>query len=129
MQRNSVMETNRKTLQAVLAASKVRESTRHLLEAIYLGTKPRDAAVVDFGIDSAQHLFALAVPVLNGDITPQQLDQALGNGPMLTRLAREAPSSVNNKITFDMPWHRLLREQLPAERAAKVNGREMEMER
>lgn len=129
MQRNSVIEANHKTLQDVLASAKVRDSTRYLLEAIYLGTKPRDAAVVDFGIDSAQHLYALAVPVLKGEITPQQLDQALGDGAMLTRLAREAPSSVDNKITFDMPWHRLLREQLPAERAAKVQVREMEMDR
>jgi hypothetical protein len=129
MQRNSVMEANRKALQEVLATATVRDSTRYLLEAIYFGTKPRDAAVVDFGIDSVQHLYALAVPVLKGEITPQQLDQALGNGAMLTRLAREAPSSVDNQITFDMPWHQLLREHLPAERTAKAQVREMEMER
>lgn len=129
MQGDSVIEANRQSLQAVLATSPVRDSTRYLPEPIYLGTKPCDTAVVDFGIDSAQHLYALSLPVLKGEITPQQLDQALGNGAMLTRLAREAPSSVDKQITFDMPWHRLLREQWPAERSAKSQVREMEMER
>src|SRR5581483_1385184 len=113
--------------QTALADTQLRSSTRYLLESIYLGTKPRDAVVVDFGIDSAKHLYALAVPVLKGEITPRQLDQAVGNGAMLTNLARDAPSSVDQEIRFETRWHQLLREHLPAERTARIREAEMEL--
>ena len=49
---------------------------------------PRAGAIVDFGLKSQEHYEALYYPVREGEITPEQLDAALGKGEKLTALAQ-----------------------------------------
>jgi hypothetical protein len=85
----------------------IRDTTRNLVEAILLDVWPRPAAVVDFGLDSQAHYEALYYPVRKGEITPEQLDAALGKGAELTALAREAPSNPHKEIAFRTSWDAL----------------------
>lgn len=78
----------------------VRPVTRNLIESVMLDAWPRNAAIVDFGIDSQKHYEALYYPIREGEIMPARLEQALGNGPMLTELARSAPSNPHHDIEF-----------------------------
>ena len=79
---------------------KVRPVTRNLVESVMLDAWPRNAAIVDFGIDSQKHYEALYYPIRKGEIMPGQLDLALGNGPMLTELTRNAPSNPHREVEF-----------------------------
>ena len=79
---------------------KVRPVTRNLVESVMLDAWPRNAAIVDFGIDSQTHYEALYYPIREGEIMPGQLDLALGNGPMLTELTRNAPSNPHREVEF-----------------------------
>jgi hypothetical protein len=82
----------------------VRPVTKNLVEAIMLDVWPRTAAVIDFGLDSRRHYEALYYPVREGEITPRQLDVALGKGPELTQLVRAAPSNPHKDIEFVTSW-------------------------
>jgi hypothetical protein len=82
----------------------IRDTTRNLVEAILLDVWPRNAAVVDFGLDSQAHYEALYYPVRAGAITPEQLDAALGKGAELTALARGAPGNPHKEIAFRTSW-------------------------
>jgi hypothetical protein len=59
---------------------------------------------VDFGLKSQEHYEALYYPVREGEITPEQLDVALGKGEQLTALAREARSNPHKQIKFRTDW-------------------------
>lgn len=82
----------------------LRPLTKQLVEAIALDAWPGNAAVVDFGLDSQEHYEALYYPVRNGEITPAQLEAALGKGPKLTELANNAPSNPHKGIVFSTSW-------------------------
>jgi hypothetical protein len=83
----------------------LRPLTRKLIDAIMLDVLPSGAAVLtDFGIDSQQHYEALYYPVRAGEITPMQLEKALGNGPRLTELTRGSPSNPHRDIEFKTSW-------------------------
>jgi hypothetical protein len=82
----------------------VRDTTRNLIEAIRLDTWPRAGAIVDFGINSQQHYEALYYGVREGEITPQALDAALGNGAKLTALVQSAASNPHREIVFRTDW-------------------------
>jgi hypothetical protein len=82
----------------------IRPTTQNLVEAIWLDVWPRNAAIVDFGLKSQQHYEALYYAVREGEITPEQLDAALGKGEKLTALARSAPSNPHRSITFGTDW-------------------------
>jgi hypothetical protein len=111
----------RKQEPASLATSacdeRLKSSTSYLLEAISTGTEPRDAAKVDFGIESEKHFEALSHSVLNGKITPEMLDASLGNGAALTHLVKNDRTNPHRGIVFETGWHELLRQRIPAERA------------
>jgi hypothetical protein len=104
---------------------KVRPVTRNLIESVMLDTWPRDAAIVDFGIDSQQHYDALYYPIRNDEMAPLVLDAAMGHGEKLTELARGAPSNPHKAIEFHTSWDVLLGRERPAaerpETASKPN--------
>jgi hypothetical protein len=82
----------------------IRPATRDLINAVLLDVWPSHTAVVDFGLDSQKHLEALYYPLRHGDITPEQVDASLGNGPQLTALARSSPSNPHKDIEFRTSW-------------------------
>jgi hypothetical protein len=89
--------------------TRIRDTTRNLVQSVMLDNWPRSAAIIDFGLKSQQHYEALYYPIREGEITPQQLDAALGNGDELTGLARAAPSNPHRGITFHTDWDEILR--------------------
>lgn len=94
----------------------VRPVTQSLFGLIMLDLMPGSPAVMaDFGLDGwgatedrklAAHrrYEALYYPIRAGEITVEQLDQALGNGPKLTLLVRHAPSNPHKEIVFKTAW-------------------------
>jgi hypothetical protein len=82
----------------------VRDTTRNLVEAIWLDVWPRSGAIVDFGLKSQEHYEALYYPVRDGEVTAEALDAALGNGERLTALARAAHSNPHRDILFRTDW-------------------------
>jgi hypothetical protein len=88
----------------------VRDTTRNLVESLMLDVWPRNGAIVDFGLKSQEHYEALYYPLREGEITPEQLDAAMGKGEQLTALAREARSNPHKQIKFRTDWDDLLPE-------------------
>ena len=78
----------------------VRPVTRDLVTSILMDAWPSHAAIVDFGIDSQKHYEALHGPIREAEIMPKELDAALGNGPKLTAMTREAPSNPHKDVEF-----------------------------
>jgi hypothetical protein len=91
----------------------VRPVTRNLIESIMLDAWPRNAAIVDFGIDSQRHYEALYYPIRNHEIAPLVLDAAMGHGEKLTELVRAAPNNPHKDIQFDTSWDELLGREKP----------------
>jgi hypothetical protein len=89
----------------------VRDTTRNLVESVLLDVWPRNGAIVDFGLKSQEHYEALYYPVREGELTPAQLDEALGKGEKLTALARSARSNPHRNIEFRTDWDELGLEQ------------------
>src|ERR1700736_4859614 len=86
----------------------VRPTTRNLVTSILMDAWPSHAAVVDFGIDSQKHYEALYFPIREAEIMPSALDAALGDGPKLTALAREAASNPHKDVEFHTSWDLIL---------------------
>jgi hypothetical protein len=82
----------------------VRPVTRNLIESVMLDAWPRDAAIVDFGLDSQKHYEALYYPIRELEIMPAALDEALGHGGKLTELVREARSNPHRDVGFSTSW-------------------------
>jgi hypothetical protein len=83
---------------------RIRDTTRNLVQAVLLDVWPRNAAIVDFGIDTQEHYEALYYPLRHGDITPGQVDAALGKGMVLTELVNAAPHNPHKGIVFHTGW-------------------------
>jgi hypothetical protein len=86
----------------------VRPVTRNLVTSVLMDAWPNHAAVVDFGIDSQKHYEALYYPIREAEIMPQTLDAALGDGPTLTALARDAASNPHKDVEFHTSWDLIL---------------------
>ena len=71
------------------------------------------ALALEKGISEDVMLEALANAVLNGDITPEDLDAALGNGPLLTKLVQQAPLKHHKGLVFRTPWDEMRKEKGP----------------
>lgn len=99
--------------------TKIRSTTRDLIESIKLDSWPRAAAVVDFGLDSQQHYEALYYPIRHREIAPVVLDAAMGHGEKLTELARNAPSNPHRDISFHTSWDDLLGRDKPKDAASE----------
>jgi hypothetical protein len=80
----------------------VREVAGNAYTAILLDAWPSPAGVMDFGIDSSEHFEALKYEIRNGRISPEQLDDALGWGPALTKLIRT--DNPYHGVTFKTKW-------------------------
>ena len=86
----------------------VRPVTRGLVINILLDQWPSHTAVVDFGIDSQKHYEALYWPIREAEIMPKELDAALGDGPALTAMLRQAASNPHKDVTFSTSWDVIL---------------------
>jgi hypothetical protein len=82
----------------------VRPVTRNLVTSILIDAWPNHTAIVDFGIDSQTHYEALYYPIREAEIMPKALDAALGDGPKLTALTREAASNPHKDVEFQTSW-------------------------
>ena len=83
---------------------RIRDTTRNLVEAVLMDVWPRQAAILDFGLDTQEHLEALYYPLRHGDITPEQVDAAIGDGKELTELVNAAPHNPHKGIEFHTSW-------------------------
>jgi hypothetical protein len=90
-----------------------RPTTRHLVGSILFDAWPNLASAVDFGIESQKHYEALYFPVRAGEITPETLDAALGDGQKLTALVREAASNPHKDVEFRTSWDLALGRESP----------------
>lgn len=79
-------------------------TTQDLIDSIMLDVVPRQGALVDFGITTQEHYEALYYPIRNGEITDKELDEALGNGKKLTKIAQNAKSNPHKEIVFSTLW-------------------------
>jgi hypothetical protein len=89
----------------------VRPVTRDLVTSILIDAWPGHAAVVDFGIDTQKHYEALYHPIREAEIMPKALDAALGDGPALTAMIRQASSNPHKDVTFSTSWDLILGRQ------------------
>ena len=79
--------------------------TETLLQAYAFDIWPSMAAVVDYGLVDQQHYEAFYYPVRRGEVTGQQLDDAMmSGGPALTALAQSLPSNPHKDIVFVTPY-------------------------
>jgi len=86
----------------------VRPTTRSLVTSILMDAWPNPATIVDFGIDSQKHYEALYFPIREAEIMPKVLDAALGDGPKLTALVRDAASNPHQDVEFHTSWDLIL---------------------
>jgi hypothetical protein len=84
----------------------IREVSRTAYDAILADEWPTPAGIVDFGIDSPDHLGALQYEFRTGRVSLQELDDALGWGPALTRLIRE--DNPYHGVTFKTRWDSIM---------------------
>jgi len=82
--------------------SKIRPVTEALCRALALDTWPSNAACIDFGIRTEQHLGALQYALVNGEVSPEQLDEALGKGESLQALI--SPRNPYRNVAFRTAW-------------------------
>ncbi|MFL5241523.1 MAG: hypothetical protein ACJ8FY_05395 [Gemmataceae bacterium] len=78
----------------------VRPTTLGLVMAMLTDVWPGKEAVADFGVNSWKHYEALYFPIREAEIMPIALDAALGDGPMLTELVRDAASNPHKDVEF-----------------------------
>ncbi len=86
----------------------VRDTTRSLVTSVLMDAWPSHAAVVDFGIDSQKHYEAMYWPIREAEIMPKALDAALGDGPKLTAMTKEAASNPHKDVEFHTSWDLIL---------------------
>jgi hypothetical protein len=95
---------DRDTLPQAGGPPPLRPATCQLMLAIILDVKPSAEVSREFGLASQEHLEALYFSVLHNEITPTQLDQAMGNGQRLTELVNTAAHNPHINIKFDTVW-------------------------
>ena len=75
-------------------------------KSLALDELPSPAAVVDYGIDSLDHLGALQHAIATG-VTVYDLDRVMGDGPAITRLVRNVPDQPYPDISFSTAYDAL----------------------
>lgn len=88
----------------------VRPVTERMIQAVMLDIWPPASAICDFGLHTQQHYEAIYYPIREGEITPEQLDDALGNGPKLTALVARCGSNPHKDIVFETDYDFLTEE-------------------
>lgn len=71
----------------------------NLVDCLVLDAWPSPAVVVDFGIDSPEHLGALQHAVRSG-VTAYDLDRVMGDGAAITCLVRSVPDQPYHEVAF-----------------------------
>jgi hypothetical protein len=90
----------------------VRPLTQKLFNAVMMDLYPEGLAVAcDFGLDEPEHYEALHGPIRAGEITLEQLDAAICDGPKLTALVKDCPSNPHKSIIFSTMWDDLVDEE------------------
>ncbi|MBX9652613.1 hypothetical protein K2Y11_03235 [bacterium] len=87
--------------------AKLRPLTQDLILSINEDRYPRVATCIDFGLATPRHYEAIYHAYRNGDVTAAALEAALGSGPKLTELVRNAPHNPHRSITFATVWDEL----------------------
>ena len=67
------------------------------------------ACIVDFGLDTEEHLLSLTTVVVNREVTVDQLDAALGDGPAITELVNGCKSNPFDGIIFKTAYDMIRR--------------------
>lgn len=86
--------------------SPVRKLACDVYTCLLLDVWPSPAGIQDFGIETERHYGALQYAVRDGDVTPEQLDEALGNGKALTALIR--PDNPYYGVEFSTAWDNIM---------------------
>jgi len=82
----------------------VRPVTRSLIENALLDQPPSDAVVIQFGIQGPKHQAVLYHAIRAQEISPKELDAALGDGQKLTVLVRGVAGNQHKDVEFQTPW-------------------------
>lgn len=98
--------------------------TEALLRAIRENVWPGPAAAEVFGLTTAEHAEALYAAVRSGEVTPEALDDALGDGPAITRLVANASANPNRSIAFKTGLEEEVAELKNRKSRRKGGGRE-----
>lgn len=85
----------------------LRPLTKELILAINRDEWPGVAACLDFGLESRAHYEAVYYAYRHGDVTTGQLEAALGSGPKLTELMRNAQHNPHRLIRYRTVWDEL----------------------
>jgi hypothetical protein len=88
---------------AAAAKTFIRPLTQQLIDCCWLDVWPGNTAVIDFGIDSAEHLGALQHAIRYGLVTAEELDAAMGNGEALTAIAQRGDNPYRD-VSFHTSW-------------------------
>ena len=83
----------------------IRGTTAEVYICLKFGGWPGEAGVAAFGIDSTEHLKALQHAVREQGVTPEQLDEAFGDGTALTALI-QSPNPFQ-RVKFETVWDRI----------------------
>lgn len=83
-----------------------RSMAERLVDCLMRDQWPSAATIIDFGIDSPQHLGALQHAVVVG-ITAYDLDRVLGDGPAITALTRGVPRQPYRDVVFTTAYDAL----------------------
>lgn len=78
--------------------------TRSLARAIQDNVWPGPAAAEAFGLKTIEHAEALYAAVRSGEVTADELDAALGDGPAITRLVARSAANPHKAIEFETEW-------------------------
>lgn len=84
----------------------IREVTRAVYMALLLDVWPNAAGIVDFGLKTDTHYGALQFAVKVHEVSIEELDAALGNGPALTALIRKG--NPYQGVQFRTHWDAIL---------------------
>ena len=84
----------------------IRPVSKNAYDAILMDSWPSPAGVLDFGIDSPEHLGALQHEFRTGRVTLEQFDDALGWGPALNKLIGE--DNPYRDVTFKTKWDSMM---------------------
>jgi len=74
--------------------------TQNLFDSMVMDMWPRPAACVDFGIDTQNHYEALHAAIREGELTPEKLDEILGDGLAITEAVNKCKSNPHKGISF-----------------------------
>jgi hypothetical protein len=86
------------------------DNINNLIEALILDLWPSQATIIDFGIESSDHLGALQWAYKYERVNKFQLNNLLGNGPELTKAICTKDNPYGD-IVFRTAWDNLPEEE------------------